>query len=124
MFYWILAWTLANDAVTFQSWGVEFAIGIVQDVFVNEPIKIFVVHVAIIQVVRPQIRQIFNVLKGVALDKVPDISGETCSVTEEMVDVRVVQYLSASCRAARAINLARIPAAKLLSKLGDYHLFL
>jgi len=125
MFYWILAWTLANDAITFESWGTEFALGIIQDVFINMPVKIFVVHVAIIQVVRPQLRQISNVLKGVALDTMADeFDGISSSVTGETLDVRVVQYLSASCRASRTLELAEIPAAKLLSKLGDYHLVL
>ena len=116
MFYWTLAWTLNNDSITFRSWGIQFALAIIQDFCVSQPLKVFVIHVAVIKVIRNQIRQIFNVLKVVSLadlkDKAEALSG--------FPDVRVVQFMSASCRAARIHGISQIPAARVLMKLGDY----
>ena len=116
MFYWTLAWTLNNDSITFRSWGIQFALAIIQDVFVSQPMKVFAIHVAVIQVIRNQIRQIFNVLKTLSLadhkDKVETMIG--------FPDVRVVQFMSAACRASRTKGISKIPAARVLMKLGDY----
>ena len=118
MFYWTLAWTLSNDSITFRSWGIQFALAIIQDVCISQPVKVFVIHVAIIQVIRTQLRQIFNVLQSLAVTTFDErFEGEEA---HDLPDLRVVQFLSATCRAARTVGTSQIPAARVLMKLGDY----
>ena len=128
MFYWVLIWTLTNEAITFRSWGIQFSLIIIQEVFVNQPIKIFVIHVLVISLVRPQLRQIFSVLKHFSLSRLDNyfhsnsILGNNDEQDHIYTDVRVVQHLSAACRAARTNGASQLPSSKLLMQLGDYEI--
>ena len=127
MFYWVLIWTLSNETATFESWGIQFLLCVIQDVFINQPLQLIVVHLLVINSVRPQLRQIFNVLKNLVAyegESSSHVHGDRKKHDHVYKDVRVVQYLSSACRAARMNRASHLPASQILMQLGDYELAL
>jgi len=112
--YWILQWAAMHSRVTMLAWGAQVVIAVIQDVFINEVILVMVTHVFVIENLRPQLKKIYHTLNYIMNVKVR--GGDDNAVYG---DVRVVQHLSASCRAARTDKLCHLPAAQLLMKLDD-----
>jgi hypothetical protein len=38
-----------------EAWGINLAIGVFQEVFISEPIKVFIIHIMLLGVMRPQV---------------------------------------------------------------------
>lgn len=87
---------------------------VIQDVFINQILQIFVVHVVILEALRPQLRKIYHILNDIVATKLyKSDSDDLCSV------VRVCQHMSSSCRAARAEAVRRLPSSQLLMRIED-----
>jgi hypothetical protein len=110
-FYWIFAWGVKNGGVTMEAWGINFAIGAAQDIFCQNPIKIFVLYVAAVEVMRPQLVNVHRTLYDVAMR----------AARSSPVDFgfRVCQHTSPTCRAARILDAYDLPSARLLRLVND-----
>ena len=127
MYYWVFIWTLSSEDVTFRNWGIQFLLSIIQEIFINQPLKIFVVHILVVCSIRPQLRQIFNVLMNASLLKIKSGLSDDEGASKKLTaykDIRVVQHFSAACRAARKHHISHLPTSQLLMQLGDYELSL
>jgi hypothetical protein len=110
-FYWVFAWGVKNGGVTLEAWGINFAIGAAQDIFCQNPIKIFVLYVAAAEVMRPQLKSIHRTLFNIAM--------RTARSSPQDFGFRVCQYTSSTCRAARTLDAFDLPASKLLRLVND-----
>ena len=109
-----------NGTATVSVWAYQIAFVLMQDIFINEIMQIFVVNVLTIELLRPQLRQIYNTLYVVLKEKV-----ETVNTSRDAeVMIRVVQHLSASCRVSHIPSLRHLPAVQLLSKVNDHDVML
>jgi hypothetical protein len=115
--YWILQWGISNGNTTFEYWGIGFALAACQDILLNEPIILFFIHMIATELMRPQLKHIYNVLNSVALE----ISSANRNFNE---DINFVQYFSSACRAARSPKAFILPSADLLRHLTDFDLSL
>lgn len=95
-----------------SDWGVNFAIGVIQDFWFVQPFKIWIVFILCVEASRPQIRSIHNTLSYVAACVVQDRS-------DFSNDFKVVQHLSAACRTARNQAVSNLPASFILRRLDD-----
>jgi hypothetical protein len=50
-----------------KAWGLNFFLSTVQDAFVKEPIKVFVIHVMLLDILKPQLLGIKRTLAGVII---------------------------------------------------------
>jgi hypothetical protein len=112
---WILLWayTAGNDLK--RIWGLTICVVIVADIVLNEPCRIFIVHGIIVQKLRPQLKQIYQVLHTLLY------SGKR---KKSHGEIRLVQHTSAACRAARASPLCHLEVAHLLQRIDDTDLSL
>jgi hypothetical protein len=110
-FYWVFAWGVKNGGVTMEAWGINFAIGAAQDIFCQNPIKIFVLYVAAVEVMRPQLTNIHRTLY--------DVSMRVARPSPADYGFRVCQYTSPACRAARTLDAFDLPAARVLRLVND-----
>ena len=110
-------WAISNGDTTFTSWGINSALIVCQDMFFNEPLMLFFIHVVSTELMRPQLKHIYNVLNSVAMEIISDHD-----VLSE--DIQFVQYLSGACRAARSPKALVLPSADLLRHLSDFDLHL
>jgi hypothetical protein len=117
--YWIFQWAMLNKGATISSWSGAIIFVLLQDVFVNEVMQIFIVHVMAIEAMRPQLKKIYETLNSILKEKSAGAIGD--EMLEESLDrVRVVQHLSAACRAARHPSVAHLPSSQLLMRVNDY----
>ena len=108
--YWVIMWALNNSDVTVTAWAYQIVFVVFQEIFINEMLQIFIVHVVVIEALRPQLRRIYFALNTIILSKM-----EKAIYAEE--EVCVVQHMSAACRAAR--KNPDLPAAQLLMRVDD-----
>ena len=120
---WILMWAADNGMDTISSWGTQFALAVIQDIFLYQPIKLYLMHVLAIEVLRPRLRNIYNILNIVAA-RSEDNSCRSRINNEGTFSVAVVQHLSATCRAARNRICSVLPSSQLLATITDYDVFL
>jgi hypothetical protein len=69
-----------------KAWGLNFVLSTVQDACVKEPIKVFVVHVMLLDILKPQLVGIKRTLLGV-------IVRYTKHGVDNSADFRAVQVL-------------------------------
>jgi hypothetical protein len=95
-----------------KAWGINFAVGSIQDIFVSEPMRIYIIHILALGAIRPQLveikRAITNLCLSVTIDKM-----------DRLHEFRVVQSMSAACRAARSSHIAHLSSAHILRQLDD-----
>jgi hypothetical protein len=109
---WCFVWAASNGTAGIESWAITFALLCVVDNVLNEMCQIYFLNVIITDKLRPQIQQIYDVLAWVLETRFSDdyFPGG---------DIRVIQHLSASCRASRVASLSGLGASKMLSLLDD-----
>ena len=110
--YWFFAWCLTNSGGTLETWGMDYGVTLVQDIFICEVAKVCIMYVFAIMSVRPQLQ----VIKRVINDRALSLAQEGAEFNEE---VSVVQHFSPSCRAARMSGLYRLPASAILRSVTD-----
>lgn len=54
--YWILAWGVQTGNKLMYAWGMNFLVGVIQDIFFVQVVKLFVVYAIAIFTIRPQLR--------------------------------------------------------------------
>ena len=116
LIYWVILWALNNSDVTVNAWAYQIVFVIIQEIFINELLQIFIVNVVVIEVLRPQLRRIYFALNTVIVSKMTDVVS-TDRRQGKRENLRVVQHMSASCRAAR--KHPELPAAQLLMRVDD-----
>jgi hypothetical protein len=109
--YWAFAWGVTNAGVTLQAWGLNFGIGVMQDVLFQNPMRICILYVLAVELMRPQLQTIHRTLYAVAMRC-------TTSVNHNF-DFRVAQFTSAACRVARTPVAYDLPSAGLLRLIND-----
>ena len=114
---WIIIWAADNGLDTLNDWGAQFAVAVVQDILLNQPIKLYIMHVLAVELLRPRLRHIYNILNAVASRSEEVLKSDKYSVA-------VVQHMSAVCRAARSKLCSVLPSSKILSAVTDYDVFL
>jgi len=128
--YWIMQWAAIHSRITMKAWSIQIFQVILQDIFVNEVIIILITHVLVIESLRTQLKDIYHTLNKVMNEKIKLKNQNNINVNvneneneneNEIIDadVRVVQHLSGSCRAARSEGLCDLPSAQLLMRLDD-----
>lgn len=115
LFYFLLTWCIQNVGDTLSSWGSSYGIAVAQDMLLMQPIAIILMNVLAIELVRPQLRAICRTLKNVAVEQLEDGGGSNGNRNQ----LRVVQHLSATCRAARTHEACNLPSAQILRRLDD-----
>jgi hypothetical protein len=110
--YWIFAWGLTNGGTTLTAWGIQFAMAIGYTVFFIQPVKVLLGVVVAVQALRPQVMTIYRTLTNVAMSVVQE---------ENFVetDFRVVQHMSAACRASRHKIAENLCASQILRHVDD-----
>ena len=84
----------------------------VQDICFTQIVKILILRVLAIIGLQPQLRMIKDVISDTAISLLQDVS-------KPQEDIRVVQYFSPACRAARSTSLFNLPSASLLRRMND-----
>jgi hypothetical protein len=113
MLIWILLWAVGNGKVVFRSWLSQLVYCLIQEIFVSQVILIFIVHVFTIEHMQPQLRHLSHTINAITLGK---MTSERATVTS---DIRAIQHLSGSCRAARDEAIRELPSATLLQTMTD-----
>jgi hypothetical protein len=90
----------------------------VQDFILIETIQVYIVHVLALQVLRPQLKQIYNILSDIALHKLYRMN------PFDAEHIRLVQHFSATCRVARMKSLLDLPVCRILRQIDDYDIAL
>lgn len=68
-FYWVFAWSAANGSVVFSPWGINFAIGAIQDIFVIQMGKFWLFYCIAMYTVKPKLVKIQSYLQHVVIVK-------------------------------------------------------
>ena len=113
MTFWCILWTITNGNASVESLLTVFIISVLVDGVLNDFCQIFLLNVVITEKLRPQLRQIYDVLRNIQLNK----SNEEIGTFEQ--HVCVVQHFSAACRASRVPTLAALQASRILSFVDD-----
>jgi hypothetical protein len=125
MIYWILVWIITIGEVGFERWLRQYVYCLVQDVFVSQVILVFILHVAVIEHLQPQIKHLSQTLNQIILQRmaIPSQSSSTSpsSLPHTHTQVStVVQHISAACRASRHEQFQHLPSAMFLSTITDH----
>jgi hypothetical protein len=78
---------------------------------VQNPVKVFVLYVAAVEIMRPQLKNVHRTLYDVAM--------RSTRTAPSDFGFRVCQYTSPSCRAARTADAFELPASRLLRLVND-----
>jgi uncharacterized membrane protein len=105
--YWIFAWGVKNGAESFGDWGTEYGVGVIQDIFICENLKLCIVFIFAVVSAKPQLQVIKRVINDCALSLVQDNE-------ESNNQVSVAQHFSPTCRAASMPGLRNLPSAVIL----------
>ena len=112
-FYWIFAWGIKNGGSTVELWGVNFVICFLQDMACFQIAKICILFVLAANSTLPQLRSIVRTLNNATMKFIQE-------GTDPSSDLRVCQYMSPSCRAARCDGVKHLAAAAILRNIDDY----
>lgn len=129
--YWILAWALYHGAVTAVPWFIQIIFFLVQEGLIHQCLEVYLVNVLALELLRPQLVVIRNVLINVAKSKIRSnsagvfnnaiiqhISGK-CHILIMFLLMQHSLQWSGACRAARSSQLAHLPAAQVLQRIDD-----
>jgi len=111
--YWAFAWGVSQGGKTFESWLVNLSFSILQDVFAVQIFKVYVIYVVSLVSIKPQLKYIYRVLNRVAVSYAQD------ELVDNLEEIRVVQYVSAACRAARLQITHPQATANILRNIND-----
>jgi hypothetical protein len=106
--YWILSWGLVNGGETLTAWGVNFGIGLGNDMLIVAVAKIVWIQCLSLEAMQPQLRVIRQTFQDICMtyinraadteDPYDEDYGQAYE-DERAGHLRVVQHLSAACRA-------------------------
>ena len=117
MSYWIIQWTLTSGAGPARAWGLVLGIVLIADTVMNQLTQIYLLNVHMTDKLRPQLREIFGVLNDCLhmrlLKRVTPFDG-----------ARVVQHMSAACRAGRSPGVTENICAYVLALVDDIDVYL
>ena len=105
--YWIFAWGVKNGAESFGDWGKDYSVGVIQDIFICETLKLCIVFIFAVLSAKPQLQVIKRVINDCALSLVQDS-------VESQNQISAVHHFSPTCRAARMPGLRNLPSAAIL----------
>ena len=114
--YWTFAWGLTNGSECLGAWGLYFGLNMVEDIFFTQVVKILILKVLAIIGLRPQLRVIRRVITDATMSLSQDASGSGHAVRSKG-QIQIIQFFSASCRAARSKALFDQPAAAILRQV-------
>ena len=117
LMYWIFAWGVYEGGATLATWGAIYGTGAAQDILLVQVTKIIILFYLPAQAMQPQLLRIRKVLADVSLNYINRFDREHLTDDNEVEDVRVVQHMSASCRASRSPELRDLPSAWLLRQV-------
>lgn len=111
-FVWILLWATGNSSKSIlTTWGINFSIGVIQDIFFIQCVKVYIIHVAGVMSCLKQVKNIWYVFNEVYVRNDP---------ATEVDSLGIVQHVSPSCRASRSVLCHNLEASKdLLRKMND-----
>ena len=118
--YWIFAWAVVTGGTNLSIWGAIFVTGAASDIVLVQVTKIFLLYYIPSKAMQPQLVRIRSVLADIIMDYINRHDPAVQEQEEEESDdddIRVVQHLSAACRAARSSELKSLPAAWLLRQV-------
>ena len=110
--YWIFAWGIKNSGDNMSTWGMDFGVACIQDIFICEVLKILFMVVWALATARPQLHQIRRVIAEKAIALAQD-------EVEPDVDIHVVQHFCPACRVARMKDYQELATAAILRRLTD-----
>jgi hypothetical protein len=111
--YWMLMWGVSSGGKTMKAWGLNFAVGAIQDIFCIAPLRIIIIYVIAMTSIKPQLRYMHRVLHIIAMNYVQD------KLPDNYEEIKVVQHFSPACRAARLHVAADLAAGEILRALDD-----
>jgi hypothetical protein len=113
-----------NGGDTLKAWGEVFGLACCSDIFCQF-LKIVIILYLPTRAMQPQLKRIRKVLADVSLfyvNRQLAADGgqfEGGRNVDEVEELRVVQHMSAACRASRSNELKGLPAAWLLRQIDD-----
>ena len=121
--YWILAWGVYNGEKTLAAWGIVYAVSFAHDILLVQVTKIFILYYLPAMAMQPQLLRIRKVLADICIKYVNRADSDRVDVASDGVDsLSVVQYMSATCRASRSLELRVLPASWLFRQVIQLNL--
>ena len=116
--YWIFSWGIYNGEKTLAAWGIVYALSTLHDILLVQVTKIFILYYLPAMAMQPQLLRIRKVLADICMTYVNRADSDPADVTTDGVaSLSVVQYMSATCRAARSLELRKLPASWLFRQV-------
>ena len=112
--YWIFAWGVYKGDEILRAWGAVFGTGAASDILLVQITKIMLLYYLPAAAMQSQLLRIRRVLADISMKY---ISRRDSSEVDDSEVVRVVQNMSAACRASRSHELNALPAAWLLRQV-------
>ena len=119
---YLVFWAASLGDKTTIAFSIQFGLFLIQDLFVNQIIQIYIIHVLTIELLRPQLKTIKHVLNQVMSSKAG--KNDVVSRRKKYGVTDIVQHISSSCRAARSPSLINLPSARLLINVDDRDMLL
>jgi hypothetical protein len=119
-FYWTFAWGVKNGGDTLKQWGSILGLINIQNIFLVGLTKAYLLQYLPAQLMQPQLRQIRSVLADVSMDYLNRRKTTGAEEEEEegvVEDFRVIQHMSAACRASHDESMKNLPSAWLLRQV-------
>ena len=111
--YWMLMWGVSSGGAGIKSWALNFALGVIQDIFAIAPLCIIIIYVIAMTSIKPQLRYIHRILHIIGMNYVQN------NLLNNYEEIKVVQRFSPSCRAARMHISSNLAAGEILRALDD-----
>jgi hypothetical protein len=111
--YWTLMWGVSTDGSTIEAWGINFAISVIQDLFLVQVFRLYVLYMISAITIKPQLTAIYNTLQRLAIEYVQDELPDAFGV------IRVVQHVSPACRVAKLKIAESLAAGQILRHIDD-----
>jgi hypothetical protein len=118
--FWVGRWSKRISKLIIKSWGINFAIGVLLDVFFVQLLKIYILNILVVSASKPQLKRIHSVLKAAAYRLLHENDDFDLDYAVGMGrQLRVIQHLSGACRVSRYNRLANLFAARVLRTIDD-----
>lgn len=114
--YWTLMWGVRAGPTTVEGWGTNFAVAVVQDLFMVQVFKLYVLYMISAICIKPQLTAIYKTLQRLAIEYVQDELPDAFGV------IRVVQHLSPACRVAKLKISDSLAAGQILRHIDDRYI--
>ena len=117
--YWIFAWGVYQGEAVLGAWGAVYGTSTARDVLLVQISKIVVINYLPALAMQAQLIRIRKVLADISLNYINrGESSNNVHAAEDDGSVRVIQHVSAACRASRSTDLGSLPAAWLLRQVS------